>query len=322
MPHAGRVTTACGCAPTSASTEAAATAVPICDLDGREMLSSDSTGMSELMIVHEEHAIPVFTNVSPPEMAMLTCVGGAGLGMATTNVPVELASDVVIFGAGPVGLSALQGAKLKGASRLIVVEPIAYRRELAMQLGATHVLDPNQYERTPRTRPPNGFRRDDSRFDDTLVDHIRDLCRQPTDRFWAGGGRNGPDHVLEAAGGDQVPPTETAGPTRPASRRCSRAGTSARGRVRDFVHHWPAGGRIRPDPRVAVRRQRESTGGSARRAAPTIAADTPRYVRLMETGQLDMQALVGRTYPLTETTEAYQACADRTLIATVVTPNA
>ena len=77
-----------------------ATAVPICDLDGREMLSSDSTGMSELMIVHEEHAIPVFTNVSPPEMAMLTCVGGAGLGMATTNVPVELASDVVILAPG------------------------------------------------------------------------------------------------------------------------------------------------------------------------------------------------------------------------------
>ena len=299
-----------------------ATAVPICDLDGREMLSSDSTGMSELMIVHEEHAIPVFTNVSPPEMAMLTCVGGAGLGMATTNVPVELASDVVIFGAGPVGLSALQGAKLKGASRLIVVEPIAYRRELAMQLGATHVLDPNQYERTPRTRPPNGFRRDDSRFDDTLVDHIRDLCRQPTDRFWAGGGRNGPDHVLEAAGGDQVPPTETAGPDptgittlQQSWDLCSKVGSAISctiGQPEDAFVQIPG----------------SQFGDSAKHWWVCTAGgtndrrDTPRYVRLMETGQLDMQALVGRTYPLTETTEAYQACADRTLIATVVTPNA
>src|SRR5688572_2238616 len=95
-----------------------ATATPICDFNGRMITSSDNTGMSELMIVQEEHAIPVFTKVSAPELAMLTCVGGAGLGMATTNVPVQLASDVVVFGAGPVGLSALQGARMKGASQI------------------------------------------------------------------------------------------------------------------------------------------------------------------------------------------------------------
>jgi hypothetical protein len=35
-----------------------------------------------------------------------------------------------------------------------------------------------------------------------------------------------------------------------------------------------------------------------------------------------MKSLVGKTYPMTETREAYQVCADRTVIATVVTPNA
>ena len=54
-------------------------------------------------------------------------------------------SDVVVFGAGPVGLSAIQGAKIKGASQIIVVEPINYRRELALKLGATAVVDPNEY---------------------------------------------------------------------------------------------------------------------------------------------------------------------------------
>lgn len=298
-----------------------ATAVPICDLDGRQMMSSDNTGMSDLMIVHEEHAIPVFTSVSSPELAMLTCVGGAGLGMATTNVPVQLASDVVVFGAGPVGLSALQGAKMKGASRIIVVEPIPYRRELAMKLGATHVLDPNQYKRTPRARPANGFGRDDMRYDDTLVDHIRELCRQPTDRFWAGGGRNGPDHIMEAAGGDQLPPKEPAGPDptgittlMQSWELCSRIGSAISCTVGqpenafvqipgsqfgDSAKHWWAA----------------TAGGTNDRR------DVPRYTRLMETGQLNMKALVGKTYPLTETREAYQVCADRTVIATVVTPN-
>ena len=301
---------------------AAATAVPICDLGGTPLLSSDNTGMTELMIVQEEHAIPVFTSVSPPELAMLTCVGGAGLGMATTNVPVQIASDVVVFGAGPVGLSAVQGAKIKGASRIIAVDPISYRRDLATKLGATHVLDPNQYKRTPRARPAGGFGRDDARFDDTLLDHIRELCRQPTDRFWAGGGRNGPDHIMEAAGGDQMPPKEPAGPDptgittlMQSWELCSRIGSAISCTVGqpenafvqipgsqfgDSARHWWVG----------------TAGGTNDRR------DVPRYTRLMETGQISMKALVGKTYPLAETTEAYRVCADRTIIATVVTPNA
>ena len=298
-----------------------ATAVPICEMGSTTLLSSDSTGMTELMIVQEEHAIPVFTSVSSPELAMLPCVGGAGLGMATANVPVQIASDVVVFGAGPVGLSALQGARIKGASRLIMVEPVRYRRDLAMKLGATVVLDPNQYKRTPRARPPRGFGRDDSRFDDTLVDHIRELCKQPTDRFWAGGGRNGPDHVLEAAGGDQMPPKEAPGPDptgittlMQSWELCSRVGSAISCTVGqpenafvqipgsqfgDSAKHWWS-----------------CTGGGT-----NDRRDVPRYARLMETGQLDMKALVGKTYPMTDTREAYQVCADRTVIATIVTPN-
>ncbi|MGE3843698.1 MAG: alcohol dehydrogenase catalytic domain-containing protein [Vicinamibacterales bacterium] len=298
-----------------------ATAVPIADMGSTPFMSSDSTGMTDLMIVLEEHAIPVFTNVTPPELAMLPCVGGAGLGMATTNVPVQIASDVVVFGAGPVGLSALQAARIKGASRLIMVEPIAYRREIAMKLGATHVLDPNQYKRSPKARPPRGFGRDDARFDDTLVDHIRELCKQPTDRFFAGGGRNGPDHIMEAAGGDQMPPKEAAGPDptgittlMQSWELCSRVGSAISctigqpenafvqipgSQFGDSAKHWWA-----------------ATGGGT-----NDRRDVPRYVRLMETGQLNMKALVGGVYPLTETRQAYQVCADRSVVATVVTPN-
>jgi S-(hydroxymethyl)glutathione dehydrogenase/alcohol dehydrogenase len=298
-----------------------ATAVPICDLDGRPIMSSDNTGMAELMIVHEEHAIPVFTSVSAPELAMLTCVGGAGLGMATANVPVQIAADVVVFGAGPVGLSALQGAKIKGASRIIVVEPIPYRRELAMKLGATHVLDPNQYKRTPRVRPPNGFGRDDARFDDTLLEHIRELVKQPTDRYWAGAGRNGPDHIMEAAGGDQMPPKEPAGPD-PTG-------------ITTLMQSWELVSRIgvgisctvgQPE-NAFVQIPGSQFGDSAKHWWVCTAGgtndrrDTPRYVRLMETGQLNMKALASRTYPLDQTREAYQVCADRTVVATVVTPN-
>ena len=78
--------------------------------DGTPVYSA-TAGMAELLIVNEEYATPLFTSVSPAEISMLTCVGGCGLGMTMTNAPVEVASDVVIFGAGPVGLAAVMGAK-------------------------------------------------------------------------------------------------------------------------------------------------------------------------------------------------------------------
>jgi hypothetical protein len=42
----------------------------------------------------------------------------------------------------------------------------------------------------------------------------------------------------------------------------------------------------------------------------------------MESGQLNMKALASKTYPLKQAKEAYQACADRTVVATIVAPNA
>ncbi len=50
--------------------------------------------------------------------------------------------SVAIFGAGPIGLLTIATAKLSGAGRIWVFEPVAHRRELAMQLGATAAFDP------------------------------------------------------------------------------------------------------------------------------------------------------------------------------------
>jgi threonine dehydrogenase-like Zn-dependent dehydrogenase len=239
--------------------------------------------------------------------------------MTMTNAPVEPGSDVVIFGAGPVGLSAVMGAKVKGASRIIVVEPIRYRRDLALTLGATDVVDPNQYrDRQPIPgAPANG-----DRFRDALVEHLREMTRLKTDRIWAGGGRIGPDHIIEAVGGDKVKPKEVQGPDPTGVtvlNQCweleSAVGTLVTCSVghpdNAFVslpasqwadgpkHHWPGTG-----------------GGTNDRR------DSGRYCRLMETGQISMKAIASKTYPLSQAREAYQVCADRTVVATIVTPNA
>lgn len=51
--------------------------------------------------------------------------------------------DVVIFGAGPIGLLTLVVAKVRGARRVWVIEPIGYRRDMAKSLGADVVLHPD-----------------------------------------------------------------------------------------------------------------------------------------------------------------------------------
>ncbi len=290
------------------------TFVPTVDLaDGTPVYSSRG-GMSELMIVHEEQAVPIFTDLPAPELAMLHCVGNCGLGMSMTNCRVEAASDVVVFGAGPVGLSAIQGARINGASRIISVEPIPYRRELALKLGATDGVDPNQYKE--RVAQSGSLYPKDS-----LVEHLRDMCKLKTDRLWAGGARIGPDHIIEAVGGDLVKPKEVQGPDptgvtvlQQCWELCSQIGTLVTCSVGQ-----PAGAMVQIPASQWTDGAKHHWPGTA--GGTNCRRDVPRYVRMMETGQLNMKALASKTYPLAQAREAYQVAGDRTVVATIVTPN-
>jgi aryl-alcohol dehydrogenase len=53
-------------------------------------------------------------------------------------------SSIVVFGAGSVGLSAVMAARAVGCSIIIAVDLKASRRDAAMELGATHVIDPQE----------------------------------------------------------------------------------------------------------------------------------------------------------------------------------
>lgn len=60
--------------------------------------------------------------------------------------------DVLVIGAGPIGLAAIMWAKHLGAREITVSDPVANRRELAGKLGADHVIDPNAENITGRYR--------------------------------------------------------------------------------------------------------------------------------------------------------------------------
>jgi S-(hydroxymethyl)glutathione dehydrogenase/alcohol dehydrogenase len=257
---------------------------------------------SELMVVFEESCVPVFTSVSSVELAMLHDTGLCGLAATTTKVRVETGSDVAILGAGPIGLAAVQGARLQGAAQIIVVDPIRYRREAALALGATIALDPNVEG-------------------SNLVRRIQDLCRGKTDRHLAGGGNVGPDFVIEAVGGDLFPPKTEVGPDptgilslQQAWELCSPVG-----------HVVTLSGGHPPGSVVSIPANQWANGAKSHQPGNLAGAnplrDIPRFVRLVEAGLFNAKALATATFPLERTREAFQVVADRTTVAAVVVFN-
>ena len=122
--------------------------IPVADLrDGTPVYSNSHIGgLSELMVTWEEWIVPVVSKASHVDLGMVcSCVSVAGLGATTSGTLATLApgSAVAVVGCGPLGLSAVQGARIGGASIIIGIDPIRARRDVAMKVGATHVLDPN-----------------------------------------------------------------------------------------------------------------------------------------------------------------------------------
>lgn len=90
----------------------------------------------------------------------LGCGIQTGAGSVMKALACEAGSSIVITGGGAVGLSAVLGAVVQGCSTIVVVEPHASRRELALSLGATHSIDPMATENLTealRAISPAGF---------------------------------------------------------------------------------------------------------------------------------------------------------------------
>ncbi|MEZ5503234.1 MAG: zinc-binding dehydrogenase [Halioglobus sp.] len=79
----------------------------------------------------------------PLELACLMgCALQTGIGAVLNTANVETGATVLIMGLGGIGIAAVQGARLAGASVILASDPVAQRRELARTFGATHVIDP------------------------------------------------------------------------------------------------------------------------------------------------------------------------------------
>ena len=97
---------------------------------------------AEKMVVPAGCAIKIRDDAPLDTCCLIGCGVTTGTGAAVNTASIKPGDGVAVIGCGGVGLSILQGARIKGASPLIAVDPVAEKRELAMSLGATHTIDP------------------------------------------------------------------------------------------------------------------------------------------------------------------------------------
>jgi S-(hydroxymethyl)glutathione dehydrogenase / alcohol dehydrogenase len=112
---------------------------------------------AEQVVVPAAAAVPVPADVPLETVCVLGCAVQTGVGAALNTVRVEPGDTVLVLGAGAVGLSVVQGAAIAGAARIIVSEPTATRRQAALQLGATEVIDPDETEVVDRVMESTGI---------------------------------------------------------------------------------------------------------------------------------------------------------------------
>lgn len=96
---------------------------------------------AEYMITHENGVLKIDDDFPLDVAALIGCGVTTGLGAAINTAKVEPGSTVAVFGAGGVGLSAIQGASIAGARMVIAVDMNEFKLGTALNLGATHIID-------------------------------------------------------------------------------------------------------------------------------------------------------------------------------------
>jgi S-(hydroxymethyl)mycothiol dehydrogenase len=92
-------------------------------------------------IVHEACAVKMPAELPVEQACLLACGFSTGAGAALWATPVRAGASVAVIGCGGVGLAVVQGARLAGAARIIAVDVVDEKLELAHELGATDTVD-------------------------------------------------------------------------------------------------------------------------------------------------------------------------------------
>jgi S-(hydroxymethyl)glutathione dehydrogenase/alcohol dehydrogenase len=93
------------------------------------------------LLVHERALVKIDDGIPLDRAALIGCGVVTGLGAVFNTAKVPPGSTVAVFGCGGIGLNVVQGARLAGAARIIAVDRVEAKLDLARRLGATDTVD-------------------------------------------------------------------------------------------------------------------------------------------------------------------------------------
>ena len=111
---------------------------PLRRLDGGPLHQAMACGaFAERVVVDQSQVAPVPADMAPEAAALLACGVITGVGGAVNSAGLRAGQDVVVIGAGGVGLNAIQGARIAGARRIVAVDMTEEKLAMACEFGAT-----------------------------------------------------------------------------------------------------------------------------------------------------------------------------------------
>jgi Zn-dependent alcohol dehydrogenase len=99
-------------------------------------------GFGEIVMTGETGAVKIDADTPLDIAAVVGCSVQTGVGAVLNTAKVEEGATVLVMGLGGIGISVVQGARIAGAAKIIVSDPVEERRKAALHFGATDVLDP------------------------------------------------------------------------------------------------------------------------------------------------------------------------------------
>jgi S-(hydroxymethyl)glutathione dehydrogenase/alcohol dehydrogenase len=99
---------------------------------------------AEEVLLPEQAVIPIAPDVPFDVASIIGCGVMTGVGAAINTARVRPGDSCIVFGCGGVGVSALQGCRIAGATTIVAVDLVEQKRDSALRFGATHAFAPEQ----------------------------------------------------------------------------------------------------------------------------------------------------------------------------------
>lgn len=130
-----------------------------CSCEGGAAIHDHFFGQSSFstyVMASERNVVKVSKQAPLELLGPLGCGIQTGAGSVLKAMKVEAGASFVAFGAGAVGLAAVMAAKVAGATTIIAVDVTPARLTLALELGATHVINSREEDPVQRVREITG----------------------------------------------------------------------------------------------------------------------------------------------------------------------